>query len=192
MAERRRDYGYWLALIGAVGLIVSLWQPWYSFQIPKFLLDQASQNAQQFGVLGPIIQRGAALLSTLGPLHVTAWQVYTFTPGVLLCVGVVGGGLALLTLTGRAAGGSRLIAGAGLIGIAFVLYRFIVRQSDLLHPAWGMYLGLLAAACILAGGLIASSPERTEYRPSPMWQPPDHPAAVAASPTTPSVGPPSA
>ena len=191
MVQSRRDYGYWLALIGAVGLIVTLWQPWYSFQIPQSLLDQATQNAQQFGVLGPLIQRGAALISSLGPLHVTAWQVYTFTPSVLLCVGVIGGGLSLLTVTGRAAGGSRFVAGAGLIGIAFILYRFFVRQTDLLHPAWGMYVGLLAAACIMAGGMIATPRERSEYQPLTPWQPADPTAAVAASAATPSVPPPS-
>lgn len=190
MVERRREYGYWLALLGSIGLIASLWQPWYSFQIPQSLLDQATQNAQQFGVLGPLIQRGAALISSLGPLHVTAWQVYTFTPGALLCVGVVGGGLSLLTVTGRAAGGARLVAGSGLIGIAFILYRFFVRETDLLHPAWGMYLGLLAAACIFAGGLIATTPERSQYRPPLTWPPADGTAPAPASSPAPSVAPP--
>jgi hypothetical protein len=192
MAQRRRGYGYWLAVIGSVGLIASLWRPWYSFEIPKAVLNEATQNAWQFGVLGPLIRRGADLLSSLGPLHVTAWQVYTFTPGVLLCVGVIAGGLSLLTLTGRAAGGSRFVAGAGPVGIVFIVYRFVARpgQGDLLHPAWGMYLGLIAAACILAGGLIAMAGEREEHRAPLTWQRADQAAAVAAGSATHSVPPP--
>src|SRR5262249_9744675 len=160
MVERRRDYGYVLfgyvlAGLGSVALIGSLWRPWYSFRVPQALLDQAAQSAAQFGALAPLVRQSANLIGKLGPLHVTAWDISTVTPAVLVGIGVVGAGLSALMLTGRATGGARLVAWIGLAGIVLTLYRFIVRpdQSELLHPAWGIYVALIGAACMLAGGL---------------------------------------
>jgi hypothetical protein len=145
-------------------LVASLWAPWYRLQIPQAALNAAVQNAQQFGILGPIVSQGASMLRELGPLHVTAWQAFTFAPAVLLVVGVVAGGLALLAVTDRAAGVAGLIAGAGLSGIAMSAYRIVVRPglSGLLHPAWGLYLSLACSAAVLVGGLIARAAEDAE------------------------------
>jgi hypothetical protein len=57
-------------------LLLSLWLPWYSFQIPAGVLNQAEQAGSQFGALAPLIQRGADLLRQLGPQHLTAWDVF--------------------------------------------------------------------------------------------------------------------
>jgi hypothetical protein len=159
MNDRRGTYGYALAALGSVGLIASLWQPWYSFTIPGATLDQAVQQSQQFGTLGPLISQGAELLRHLGPLHVTAWQVFTATPAALLVIGVIAGGLSMLALAGSATGVSRIVARVGVSGIAIAGYRFVVRptQSDLLHPAWGLYLALGSAVILVAGGLIAAA-----------------------------------
>lgn len=122
----------------------------------------------------------------------TAWQAFTVTPAVLLCVAVIGGGVSFLELTGRATGGARLVAGGGTVGIALVLYRFVVRpvQSELVHPAWGMYLGLIACACLVAGGLIASHAGREDRQPQLMLQPFDPTPGEQLSVPTHSVPPP--
>lgn len=168
MFRHHRDLGYGLAALGSAGLAASLWLPWYSFQIPPGVLDQAVQSSRQFGILGPLVREGAELIRKLGPIHVTAWQVFHVMPALLLVVGVLGGGLSLLALTGRATGGARFVASVGLAGIVLTLYRYIERpaQSDVLHLAWGIYLALLGAACISAGGLIARAGERAGDRPA--------------------------
>jgi hypothetical protein len=145
-------------------LVGSLWAPWYHFQVPEAALNSAVQSAQQFGILGSIVSQGASLLRELGPLPVTAWQAFTFTPAVLLVVGVVAGGLALLALTERAVGVGRMIAVAGVCGVAIAGYRVVDRPgpSEFVHPAWGLYLALACAGAVLVGGLIAQAAENAE------------------------------
>lgn len=161
MPGERRAFGYWLVVLATAGLLASLWAPWYRFRIPDAALNTAVQSAQQFGILGPIIRQGASLLRQLGPLHVTAWQAFTFTPAVLLVVGVVAGGLALLTLTERAADAARVIVVAGVCGVAMTAYRIVERPgaSGLIQPAWGLYLALACTVATLIGGLIARAAE---------------------------------
>jgi len=166
MSGERRAVGYGLVALAALGLLASIWAPWYRFQIPDAALNAAVQNAQQFGILGPIITQGAGMLKEIGPLHVTAWQAFTFSPAVLLVVGVVAGGLALLALTERAAGVAGVIAGAGMCGVAMAAYRIADRPglTGLLHPAWGLYLSLASSVAVLVGGVIARGAEEAEAR----------------------------
>jgi hypothetical protein len=171
-------------------LLGSLWAPWYHFQIPEAALNSAVQSAQQFGILGSIVSQGATLLRELGPLPVTAWQAFTFTPAVLLVVGVVSGGLGLLALTERAVGVGRMIAGAGACGVAMTGYRFVERPgpSEFVHPGWGLYLALGCAVAVLVGGLIAQAAENADARiPAGL---PDELPRPAASWTADSVAPP--
>jgi hypothetical protein len=190
MPGERRVFGYGLVALAAAGLLASLWAPWYRFRIPDAALNTAVQSAQQFGILGPIIRQGASLLRQLGPLHVTAWQAFTFTPAVLLVVGVVAGALALLTLTERAADAARVIVVAGTCGVAMTGYRIVERPgaSGFIHPAWGVYLSLACAAAVVVGGLIARAAEDAEARiPAPVSS--EFPSASAWS-TTSSIAPP--
>ena len=82
--DRRTTPGLTLATLGSIGLIISLWQPWYSFTFPTAALDQLEQSSNQYGILGPLINQGAEIIRRLGTLHVTAWQAYTVIPAVLL------------------------------------------------------------------------------------------------------------
>ena len=192
MEQERRVLGYGLAGLGSTGVVASLWLPWYGFQIPGTAIDQAVQTAHRFGVLGPLVHQGAELLRQLGPLHVTAWQVFTVTPAVLLAVGVVAGGLSALALTGRATGVARVVARVGVCAIALAVYRIVARpgQGDLLRTAWGLYLALIAGGAVLAGGLIAAAGERAEARaPLALESPEAAPTPVAWS-TAHSVAPP--
>src|SRR5437588_3281190 len=133
--DRRATPGLTLATLGSVGLIVSLWQPWYSFSFPAAALDQVEQNSNQFGILGPIINQGAEIIRRIGTLHVTGWQAYTAIPALLLVVGVVAGGLSLLMLSDRASGAAGIVAKLGLVGIAAAVYRMVDRpgHSDFFH-----------------------------------------------------------
>jgi len=169
----RRTLGYWLAVLGAAGLIFSLWQAWYSFRIPGSVVDQAKQLAPQFGALGSLIAQGAQIVQRLGTLHATAWQVYHVTPAILLLLGAAAGGLALLALTERADSVGQIIAGAAMIAAAIVLYRLIspAGSDGLLHPAWGIELALGSAALALAGGLLAAGGEQARVSTATTWPP---------------------
>ena len=174
MNTERRTFGYWLAVLGAAGLIFSLWQSWYSFRIPGAVIDQAKQLAPQFGPIGSLIAQGAQIAQQLGTLHATAWQVYHVTPAILLLLGAVAGGLALLAITDRAESVGRIIAGAATIAAAIVLYRLLspAGSDGLLHPDWGIELALGSAAVALVGGLLSAAGEQPRTSTGTTWAPP--------------------
>jgi hypothetical protein len=170
----RRTSGYWLAVLGAAGLIFSLWQSWYSFRIPDAVVEQARQLAPQFGAFGSLIAKGAQFAQQLGTLHATAWQVYHVTPAILLLLGAVTGGLAVLAITEHAEAVGQVIAGAAMIAAAIVLYRLIspAGADGLLHPAWGIELALGSATLALVGGLLSAAGERARTATATTWTPP--------------------
>ncbi len=163
-----RLHGQALAALGAAGLAASLWSPWYTFQFPQALVNETDGAATQMGAFGQFLARGAQLLRALGPYHVTAWQLFTTGPALVLALSVIAGGLALLALTGRAANVGQIIAGAGAGGFLLVFYRVLVRPGPggLLHMSWGLYLALGAALAVMAGGVLSVRAEReVEHEP---------------------------
>lgn len=156
MGDARSGRGQALAVLGAAGLVASLWLPWYTIQIPQAALNSATQMAKQLGALGPLITSGARLISQLGPFHLTAWQAFNTTPAVLLVVAIVGGGLAGLALTDRAGNTSQLTMLGGIVGALLVGYRIAVPpgQGDFVHPAWGSYMALVSALMMVVGGSL--------------------------------------
>jgi hypothetical protein len=184
MANGNRTKGQALAVAGGVGIAASLWLPWYTVNIPQAALNSVSQLSQQFGALGPLIRSGAQLISQLGPFHLTAWQVFTTTPAVLLVVAIIGGGLALLALTDRAGNTSQLTILAGAVGVGLVGYRIAVPpgQGGFVHPDWAIWLALVSSLAMVGGGAL-SRVERGALEPVVMTPLP------AALPTTPHLDP---
>jgi hypothetical protein len=149
--------GQSLATLGGIGLAISLWLPWYTIDIPQSALNSVTQLSGQLGALGPLVRSGAQLISQLGPFHVTAWQAFKTTPDVLLIAAIIGGGLALLAVTDRAGSTAGLTMLAGGVGAVLVGYRIAVPpgQNSFVSPAWGIYVGLISALAMLAGGFLA-------------------------------------
>jgi hypothetical protein len=158
MASGRRTWPHALAALGAAGLLVSLWLPWYSFTIPPSFIDQAEGVAGQFGVLAPLITQGAELARHLGELHVSGWRVLNQIDIVLALLAGIAGGAALASITARASGAGRLIAGAGTVALVLCAYRTIIPPgpAGLLHADSGVYVALACSVAVLAGGLLAS------------------------------------
>ncbi len=152
-----------MAVAGAGVLAVSLWLPWYSFRIPAAAVDSAVSLAHQLGILGPLVTQAAQVINHLGPLHVSAWKVYTTLPIVLVVCATIGGALALLSLTERASGVGQLLVLAGVVGIALILFRLVAPPLNglLLHPTWGLFLALAGSVAMGAGGAIANRDERS-------------------------------
>lgn len=172
-----------LAAIGGCGLAISLWLPWYTITIPQSALDSVNQLSQQLGALGPVLRSGAQLLSQLGPFHVTAWQVFKTLPAVLLVAAIIGGGLAVLALSDRAASTSQLTLLAGGVAAVLVGYRIAVPpgQNSFASPAWGAYVGLLSSLALIAGGFISGRSGAATEPVSPLPLATPYPAVPAAT-----------
>jgi hypothetical protein len=158
MKTRSGPPGQALAVAGGAGLALSLWMPWYTVDVPQSALNAVARMSHSFGALGGLIRSGTALLSQLGPFHITSWEAFKTVPAVLLVVAIIGGGLALMALTERIGDSSQLTMLAGVVGAVLVLYRIVVPpgQGSFVHPDWGIYLALISAVDMLAGGVLAS------------------------------------
>ena len=104
MSRDSQTPGPFLAALGAGGALLSLWAPWYSFQIPQELLNRAAALAGQFGILGPAIQQYTLQARAMGPYHLTAWDVFHQIDVILAVVAAVAASFALLAFTGRGTG----------------------------------------------------------------------------------------
>jgi hypothetical protein len=100
----------WMMLIGALGLLVSLFLTW-SHQLPKSVLDTFAG--------GPAIQ-GV-------PRDPTAWQVYSVAD-VLLAVLAVG--VAAVALRGRSRGARVTALVAVVVGLAFSVHAASVAPTN--------------------------------------------------------------
>jgi hypothetical protein len=148
--------------------------PWYGVNITASGAVSAQQGlsavAQQYGnadLQSEASQIGAAFDSLAGRQLVTvsAHEVLKDISPILLVLAAI----ALLASLFRLAGVSGAVqAGGGQIALAggtaalFVLYRMLERpggETDLvsLSLAWGIWVALLGAAAIVAGGLLSAS-----------------------------------
>lgn len=179
MATGRRTWAYPATALGSVGLAISLWLPWYSFRLPGALIDQAVQLSQQWGALGPIVRQGAEIARNLGPIHLSAWQVFQQVDIMLAIAAAAAGGLSLLTYSGRATGVERVITSAAVTALLTGAYRVLSPPGPggFLHPAWGSYFALLCAGTMAFGAFAATG---AATRPQPVI------AAVAATDVPPS------
>lgn len=179
MGNRNGSGGHLLSAAGGGGLALSLWMPWYTIHFPQAALNSVDQMSQQFGALGQLMRSGARLINQLGPFHVTAWQAFKTAPAVLLVVAIIGGGLAVLALTERAGNISQLTMLGGVLAALLVGYRIAVPpgQNGIVHPDWGIYLALVSALTMLAGGALSRNPDSEPgYELPTPWQPADSPA----------------
>jgi hypothetical protein len=179
MADDRAPLGLLIAALGAAVLAVSVFLPWYGVTITASGAASAQQElatvAQQYG--NAAFQSGAsqvgAEFSSLAGRQLTTVSAHQALKdlGPLL---LVLAGVALLASLFRLAGvtetGGGQIALAGGTAALFVLYRMLSRpgaQTDLvsLSLSWGIWLALLGAAAIVAGGFVAGSAQ-TRRRPA--------------------------
>jgi hypothetical protein len=157
-AERTR-LGNTLALLAAGGLIADLSRGWYTFKVPAALLDRADQISSQLGALGPLVREGARELAASPPIGISAWRAFEGIDVTLLMIAIGVIAAAVLGMSGGVKGLGRLIALAGAIAGALVLYRIAKPPgpSELLSVADGAWIALLLAGGIVAGGVIAAT-----------------------------------
>jgi hypothetical protein len=174
MNDDRVPFGLLVAALGAAVLAVSVFLPWYGVSITASGAASAQQElvtvAQQYG--NTAFQTGAsqvgAEFSALAGRQlatVSAHEVLKDIGPILLVLAAVSLLASLLRLagvTGLFDVGGGQIALAGGTAALFVLYRMLVRpagQTNLvsLSLSWGVWLALLGAAAIVAGGLLSGS-----------------------------------
>ena len=182
MSARRNMVGLMVAALGAGGLALDLFNDWYSFRIPDEFLSSATQASSQFGAFGGFIREAASALSHTS-LKLSAWDALTRLHVVLMILAVGALSLALLAYTDRLQGGGALLTGVGAIASLLVLYRAVAPPGPvidghmLLHATSGAWLGLLASATILAGGVIESrsgaGASQSASSRQPGWLPPE-------------------
>ena len=177
MVDDRAPLGLLIAALGAAVLAVSVFLPWYGVSITASGAASAQQElstvAQQYGNASfqtGASQFGAEFSSLAGRqlATVSAHDVLKDISPILLVLAAVSLLASLLRLAGVAglldAGGGQ-IALAGGTAALFVLFRMLAGpggQTDLvsLSLSWGIWLALLGAAAIVAGGLSGSTQTR--------------------------------
>jgi hypothetical protein len=173
MGSERAQFGFLVAALGAAVLAVSVFLPWYGVSITASGAAAAQQEfagaAQQYGN-ATLQTRASELEAQFNSIAgrqlatVSAHDVLKDISVILLLLA----GLSLLASLLRLGGLAGLEAGGGQIALAggmaalFVLYRMISppgAETDLfsLSLSWGIWLALLSASAIVAGGLLASS-----------------------------------
>jgi len=173
--------GEWLAAVGAVCLLGALFRPWYELNLPDEFLSQARGLAPQMGEFGSFVTEGLEELQRQGPITVTAWQVFDSADVALAALAAAVLALVALNaagaLTRRLDGYIVLLGSAAAAVVAFKLLSppgatpgLLSEQLVQARPA--MYFGLLSAAAMAGGGLLALTAGETRPTSGPPAQPP--------------------
>jgi hypothetical protein len=160
MDLRRLRAGEWVAAASGVALLVSLFLPWYEFDICAV---------------------PASELATSDCPTMTGWEALAAIDVLLAFVAASGVLLAIVTAVQRVPAvpiaTSALVTISGMFGVLLVLYRLIDIPDGAAGREWAIWLGLAGAAGIVAGAFIAM---RDEIRPGAAR--PDIPAIQAPGP----------
>lgn len=183
MNDDRVSFGLLIAALGAAVLAVSVFLPWYGVSITASGAASAQQElatvAQQYG--NTAFQTGAsrvgAEFSSLAGRQLATLSAHDVLKDVgpillvLAAVALLASLLRLAGVTGLFDVGGGQIALAGGTAALFVLYRMLVRPAGQtsfvsLSLSWGVWLALLGAAAIVAGGLLSGPAESRRRRAS--------------------------
>jgi hypothetical protein len=174
MVDDRAPLGFLIAALGAAVLGVSVFLPWYGVTITASGAATAQQEiatvAQQYG--NASFQAGAGQLgvefNSLAGHQLAAVSAHDVLKDIskilllLAAIALLASLLRLAGITGLLEAGGGQIALAGGLAALFVLYRMVSppgARVELisLSLGWGIWLALLGAAAIVAGGLVAGS-----------------------------------
>lgn len=162
MDVRRLRAGEWIAAACGVGLLVSLWLPWYEGQAGDGSSLSAWQSLAALDVLLALIAAAA-----VGLWFVTASQSVPAVPIAL----------------------SVFVTFAGALGVLLVLIRVLFVPDGAEGRDWGLWLALASTIGIVAGALLAMRDERpspagghTDVTGRPAPPPPDIETFPAPSP----------
>jgi hypothetical protein len=172
MNDDRAPLGLLIAAVGAAALAISVFEPWYGLSLTASGATAAQQQlaafAQQYGnaaLQAKVDAVGARYNALVGHrlLTVSAHQAFGHISLILLVLA----GIALLSALLRLAdarglfyASGKLISLLGALAAGAVIFRIAVKPDGVpafipLSLSWGIWLALLSAGAILAGGVIA-------------------------------------
>jgi hypothetical protein len=156
--------GYYLTIVGAIALVVSLFLTWYDLELPASVgaTVDAETNALPPGERELVRAFGQAFLGVFEHVDQTAWQAFDTADVLLLVAGLASAALALAGVglfgRGRAFEPGQVLAFTGAATGAMVL----VKMLDQPEPAQifglgaGPLVALAGAAAIMVGGGLAA------------------------------------
>jgi hypothetical protein len=157
--------GEWIALAGAVALLVTLFLPWFGIEIPR---------AEQQGGIRNVVST-ISTGSWGSGWDALGWLVIAFALAAIGCAAW----LAVANATGgpvaQSVAASVLTATAGTLAFVVLALRALVFQpgpNDFVVVRYGAWLGLLAALVLALGGWWATKDERTDA-PESAYSPPE-------------------
>jgi hypothetical protein len=180
MADNRAQRGLLISALGAVGLAISMFLPWYSVSITATGAAEAQKQfasvAQQYGnanLRAMADQVGAEFSSAAGhPIatlsaHQALKHLSLLIP-LLAGVSLLG---SLLRLAAVSEVSGDQIAFVGFAALLCVLFRLLSppgTPTDFisLSLSWGGWLALAAAVAIVAGGIWTPSARRSGMSPA--------------------------
>jgi hypothetical protein len=179
MEQKGLRMGHFLALIGALVAVGSLWRPWYSVRFPPEFRDMLSGSGPLGGDPGLLGQLARGMATAIpDSVSVSGWEVLNGAD-VAVAIVAIGAAAAILAASG-AIGGLRVDAGlaaraasaAGTTILVLALWHVIRKPgsgpaSDWLHVEQGLWMALGAGAAMLGGGLWASAQLATDATLTP-------------------------
>lgn len=130
-------------------LLISIFLPWFG---PSTEAEQVLQEAQQ------IAEQAGGNPPELPDVTENAWQAFTFVKWILLLTALAGirAGVAAVAMPrGRAAVGATAVTAAlGILSSLLVFYR-VLNPIGEAGREYGLFVGLLAAIGVAAGGWLA-------------------------------------
>ncbi len=200
MDQKGLRTGHFLALLGALLSVGSLWRPWYTLDVPPQLRDMVDRLASGFGTALP----GTVSASGWRELEGADVAVAVAAFAVVALVVGAAGALSAVRVDPGACGGPIALAGAAIVVVAVahvVSKPGGAQAADMIHVADGLWLALAGGGATLAGGLWAmAEPDARTTTTAAAMQPlafppltPDLPPVFAESPAAAagSVAPPS-
>lgn len=168
MAREGQTRGPALAALGAGAALLSLWAPWYAFQLTPTIINSVNSVAPQLGILGPYVQQATQEARIIGPIDVSAWDVFEKIDIVIAIVATLALILSLLALTGRARGTGKIVAAGGAIVVAVAVFRIVdlPLKYGVLHVKWGAYGAVAAGILAVVGGVLTAHADNSE---EPDW-----------------------
>jgi hypothetical protein len=183
MVVDRAPAGLLIAALGAAVLALSVFAPWYGVSITASGVATARQEldfvARQYGNAGFRTRANAieAQFSSLAGRQLTtvsARQTMGRASTILLAlagVALLASLLRLADMRGALAASGGQVALLGGLAAGVVLFRMVFRPHGgvnfvSLSLSWGIWLALLSAAAVVAGGLIAGT-ARMDWRRRP-------------------------
>jgi hypothetical protein len=158
--------GEWIAAVGAVGLLVALFLPWFGLDLPPSTV--AAIVGEASGESGWDALGWLTIVLALAAIGCAAW-------------------LALANAGNRpvaqVVAASVLTATAGTLAFLALALRVLVFQpgpNEFVEPRYGAWLGLLAALTLALGGWWATKDDRTDAPESAYTPPEPRPAPPAA------------